>query len=639
MRRLLLIALSTAALAPSLHAQTAYLRTDFGSGIPADFVLADIDMLEPSIDMKNVGFAAGLPWIVMSDGATSNKCAVSTSWYRKAGRSDDWMITPAIEIGSDQAVMRWKSKAGDKDYRDGYSVYVSETASSPDEFKLLTPAYTVARERAEWTDHELPLSEFKGKSVRVAIVNNSEDCHTLYIDDIFVGIPAALEVRSLVGPIVDNEGYLRVTGMVRNISDHSIDGFSVRYRFGNDDFKEEFISGIVNPGKEKQFDFLSDRYISRDETLPYEFQILTGDDVSEASGNVSCYYRRIVAEEVTGTWCGYCVRGIVAMREMKEKYPDTFLGIAVHGSSPSWPDPMDFTDYTEYLFSSMNMSGYPHASVNRRQLQTGDPSNIEIYYSQLAATDLVAAVTLNVDRFDLDSRGVSVHSDVHFTRDVDEPDYGVAYVLIENDVCNPQSSSSENGSQSIYNGWEQNNYYAGGDVAMGGFENLPPTVPGPQMVYQDVARAFWGDGFDSLEGSLPIEHAEAFRTYSHEYDLTLPENMLDDDNSELAVLLINRKTGEIVNADVVSLRPYFSGVEDIQADETYVNVTVSDGKIRVVSATAVDSVSVYDAGGLLAARADGISSSEAEIDADGLHGLYIVAVHTGNGTTVRKLIL
>ena len=105
------------------------------------------------------------------------------------------------------------------------------------------------------------------------------------------------------------------------------------------------------------------------------------------------------------------------------------------------------------------------------------------------------------------------------------------------------------------------------------------------------------------------------------------------------MLLINRKTGEIVNADVVSLRPYFSGVEDIQADETYVNVTVSDGKIRVVSATAVDSVSVYDAGGLLAARADGISSSEAEIDADGLHGLYIVAVHTGNGTTVRKLIL
>ena len=44
----------------------------------------------------------------------------------------------------------------------------------------------------------------------------------------------------------------------------------------------------------------------------------------------SFYTRRMVVEEGTGAWCGWCVKGIVGLRYMNATYPDQFIGIAVH---------------------------------------------------------------------------------------------------------------------------------------------------------------------------------------------------------------------------------------------------------------------------------------------------------------------
>ena len=55
--------------------------------------------------------------------------------------------------------------------------------------------------------------------------------------------------------------------------------------------------------------------------------------------------RRVVVEEVTGMWCGYCPEGIVAMETLHERYPDEFIGVAVHYSDP------------------LEISGYPAAET------------------------------------------------------------------------------------------------------------------------------------------------------------------------------------------------------------------------------------------------------------------------------------
>ncbi|MDE6279924.1 MAG: hypothetical protein K2M05_08110, partial [Paramuribaculum sp.] len=59
------------------------------------------------------------------------------------------------------------------------------------------------------------------------------------------------------------------------------------------------------------------------------FNLTDNGIFSSYSGGVT---RNVVVEEGTGTWCGWCPRGIVGMEKMVNKYPDgTYIPIAVHG--------------------------------------------------------------------------------------------------------------------------------------------------------------------------------------------------------------------------------------------------------------------------------------------------------------------
>lgn len=632
MKNFLLSAICATAFSP-MFAQTAYLKCDFSEGIPQGFSLIDVDRLEPSTDMSARGFDIGKPWIMLEED-NGNKAAVSTSWYRKAGTSDDWMITSPVTINSADAIVSWRTKAGDPEYRDGYSVYISETASTPDAFKALIPVYAVSNEKAEWTEHEVSLSEFAGKTVRVAFVNNTKDRHTLWLDDLFIGVPAVLRIESTIPRVLNFDTNIPVSGIVTNVSPRDVNGFTVSFRFGDGETMEYKSDKTVPAGKSMQFNFVSKTRIERNQTFPYELTALAGEDASSVSGKVTCLFRRIVAEEVTGTWCGYCIRGIVAMNNMKEQHPESFLGIAVHASSPTWEDPMDFADYTNYLFSSMGMSGYPHATVNRRKMQTGDPANIPIFYTQLLDRDLPAGLSIEVESVDKNSREANIHTDVYFVDDMPELDYSLAYVLIENNV-HKDAIIGEDGKPQPFNGYEQSNYYTGAS-GMGDFGNLPKIVPGAEMTYQDVARAFWGDNFEGIKGSLPAE-VKADIPYTHNYTVTLPDNVLNDENTELVALLINNKTGEIINADVTPLRAFFSGIDNV-AVTSEIRVKRFVDSLVITAGDAIDAIFMYGIDGSQVCSANP-GLSEFTLDTTGLGGIYILKVVSGSSVITKKISL
>lgn len=69
------------------------------------------------------------------------------------------------------------------------------------------------------------------------------------------------------------------------------------------------------------------------------------------------YPRRMVMEEATATWCGWCPQGIVAIDGLKRDFPDNFLAIAIHGNG----DKMAYID--EY---GLQVNGYPSAFLNRQ---------------------------------------------------------------------------------------------------------------------------------------------------------------------------------------------------------------------------------------------------------------------------------
>ena len=68
--------------------------------------------------------------------------------------------------------------------------------------------------------------------------------------------------------------------------------------------------------------------------------------------------KRALVEEYTGTWCGWCPRGFVALEMLDKELKEDFIGVAYHSG-----DPMAFTgDFP------IGVDGFPRASLDRRQV-------------------------------------------------------------------------------------------------------------------------------------------------------------------------------------------------------------------------------------------------------------------------------
>lgn len=547
--------LAALALTTAAGAQTTYFATGFDDGMPAGFTLHDEDRRTPSTDMQKLGFAVGTPWIVTTEGKDNNKVACSTSWYKNAGQSNDWMVTSAIKVEDAGAVLRWRARASDKDYRDGYKVYISEKGTAVSDFDTSAPVFSSAKENYEWTSHELSLAPFAGKTVYIAFVNDSKDKNCLFVDDIFAGIPSAVGLKLNLGRVSTEYGDLTLSGKAFATGGKSVTGYTIGYRFKGKTVEEHFNGTLTTAATD--FSLATPFHMDRNETADMEAWIKSGADSTGVRQRVSAYPWKLVSEEVTGTWCGYCVRGIVAMKNMKTRYPDSFIGIAIHNSQPQWPDAMaaGVEEYHNALYSRCKISGYPHCVFNRDPSLSTDPAEMEYYYEQIRkyySNNCGVQLTAN---YDAATGKINAHTDIWFSEDIEKADYRLAYVVVENNVHRTHEDLGIPEKKAT--GYEQNNYYAGTSDDMGGFENLPSTVPAEQMWYNDVARAIYPD-YDGIAGVLP-ETIEEGRHYFHDYTLELTPNVLEKQNTELIVLLLNG-SGVIANADKVEIGNLTDGI-------------------------------------------------------------------------------
>lgn len=257
------------------------------------------------------------------------------------------------------------------------------------------------------------------------------------------------------------------------------------------------------------------------------------------------YARKVVVEEGTGTWCGYCPRGIVGMRTMLQNYPDNFIPIAVHDG-----DNMYSSSYGEL---NGRFSGFPSCTMNRKYDFDPNAANLEKFYQQ-EVNQAVARIGMEAQWADEGMTKVLIKTTSRFAFDMTE-EYRIAYAVTESQV----------------GPYMQANYYAGGEE-MGGFEKEPGAV---SILHDHVARSI--STLNGEPGSVPAQ-PKGMTDYAYTYTLTLPDNIDNKQNIGLVVLLINQQTGEIANADHVS----FSGIAaydpasaidativDQQGDDTY----------------------------------------------------------------------
>ena len=315
---------------------------------------------------------------------------------------------------------------------------------------------------------------------------------------------------------------------VTNNGSESVETITVDYKVNGAVVKSVDVSQRIVPG----------RTVTISDTLPVELttpqkNVELGITITHVNGQPNnnttensasesvniykyLYDRNVVIEEGTGTWCGWCVRGIVAMEKMKEEHPDDFIGIAVHNN-----DKMETPAYSQAL----NFTSYPACNLNRSEKQLSvDTLSLEAYYQYGKIQRALGQIEITSTRYDADETlGVSISSEFCYTG---TDRYNIALVLVEDSIT----------------GYLQNNYFSGGGYGtLRGFENMPKTVSVP---FYDVARGI----YPSYEGETFVESVEDGKTYTFSHTITLPVGIQHKSKLSLVALLIDSDTGVIVNA-------------------------------------------------------------------------------------------
>ena len=131
--------------------------------------------------------------------------ALSTSWTNPAGVVDRWMVTPAINTGSN-STLSWDAVAYDPSYPDGYQVRLFTSPPTAGNLNSSTVLLNIPAENTgAYTSRSLSLAGYGNQTVYIGFRNNSNDMYLLAIDDIKVtnGVTAGSTVHIPIPPVSD----------------------------------------------------------------------------------------------------------------------------------------------------------------------------------------------------------------------------------------------------------------------------------------------------------------------------------------------------------------------------------------------------------------------------------------------------
>lgn len=525
------------------------LQVDFEQGIPTDFAVFDLDGNTPSADTHKYGFQEGGGWVDYYFPDNGNRAACSTSWYRPAGTANDWLITSPVSITDPDAVLEWRSRSLDKTYRDGLTVYVSDKGQTPECFEGLEPLFCVNAENQEWTHHSISLSDYIGQDIYVAFVNNSTDKSILFLDDLFVGAKETL-LLDIEGPfVIKPEEPFHLNINVSTGLDAPITSYTLTYICNGEETIMDYPDAQLQPGSFTSL-AMPEALGPATEGEQMEVKVILqhADARIEADATIVAAQKRCVVEEGTGTWCGWCVRGIVAMEQMAERFTDQFLGVAVHNS-----DIMTVNAYDSGLSGYCGSVSYPFSIIDRNVSTIGDPAQMEQQIVEALSQPVQAAITAEVDYLASDSSILCVHNEVILSHQTGDDIYRIGYILTEDDVHVPDDF--------LYA--QHNSYANGSNGEMGGYENYGSYIPASEMFYQHVGR--YASSVTGISGSLPQDLPSGVLT-PFDSQIHLPDNILQPGKCRLISYIYNLTKGQIENAVSTALPKIETGIEAIHTD-------------------------------------------------------------------------
>lgn len=342
-----------------------------------------------------------------------------------------------------------------------------------------------------------------------------------------------------VQPIINKNEPFRFDVAFTNNGATSITSIGYEYTIGN----QEAITGTYKLGESLAYSASTGIYVTDNvytgtpgENIDIKFTI------TEVNGNTNNseygysvaqtyvldegkgYNRNVVIEEFTGTWCGWCPRGIVAMERIREEFPNgELIPIAVHSQ-----DEMYNSTWGRVLAYN---KGLPDATINREHFTVNpEYNNIMGYYNDIKNVPALGKVDLEYT-FDADTTNIIITATTEFAVDVENAadKYALSFAITEDNV----------------GPYKQTNYYSGMTTDCGGWEKKPQSV---MTMYNDVARQLID--FKGSKNSIP-ESVEAETEYPFELTKRLNSSIKNTKNINVIAYLLDTTTGGIVNACIV----------------------------------------------------------------------------------------
>ncbi|MBS1646524.1 MAG: Omp28-related outer membrane protein [Bacteroidetes bacterium] len=425
-----------------------------------------------------------------------------------------------------------------------------------------------------WATIQYDLSAYAGQSIKLAFVYDGGVAY-MYgaaVDNIAISVVPTNDIQfTALNPIVGSPGAytiagnnITMNGVITNLGSNPINTFSVQYTDGTGTW-----GATINPA------------VAVTTYNTYSFSITPSYSVAMGPHNIKSWVNltgatpqsydtlttvltgasflpvhKMVVEEGTGTWCGWCPRGTCYMDSMKVMHPDSVVLVAVHNSTS---DPMQVPVYDNGMTSLPGFTGFPTITADRKTLY--DPSQIFQAYSDhqpdFGFANIALAATLSGSNLSVVASAT--------TAVAMNGAYNFAVVLTEDSLYGTSTA------------WDQHNYYQGGasgqmrDGTSGwDFDVLPNPVPAASMHYDHVARSITGT-YKGTNNSLPASMT-AGGTYTYTFT-SIPMNAAwKTRNMKVILMLIDAGADHILNATAINFSQVALGIAKVKSNINGVNV-------------------------------------------------------------------
>lgn len=254
--------------------------------------------------------------------------------------------------------------------------------------------------------------------------------------------------------------------------------------------------------------------------------------------------KKVVLEEGTGAWCGFCPDGAVVVEDILSNHPEDVIAVAIHNG-----DAMAFPDGN--TVNSAYANGYPNGWVDRFLFPGASTvGQSRSLWAQMVTDRLAMPVPISVEATtSYAARVLTINLDAKFYAAM-SGDYRInAYILEDSLVGQGQ-------------GWDQSNYYnTDPNHPMGGLGN--PIVG---YVHDHVLREMLGGPWGT-QGIIPAT-VTAGQNFTHTYTYNVPQSV--NPNRLTVVVLVQKYATDMNDREILNAEQYHLGfidaVEEINAD-------------------------------------------------------------------------